>query len=737
MELENSYIIENNSKSNFNKISLLNKIKHKPLLIEKIFPFTLNRPFIYPFIVDHYPLLKFELRATYKSLKKNNKLSNDINKIFIKFIIYRILYQSNFDLYLQNLDYIMQFNYYFTKLSYLEIYRHIFEVIFVKKEIIKKENFNYFTFGANVPKGQGLDNFIIDYFQYHKKLYLFFSFLEEDFKDKINMNIEYFEKIKINNKYKFEVDIFFIFNEIKSKNKYDFKDNYIKFGEYFKINNIYFVISQEYNSPSNTFLEQMYNFVNIISNDNNINNVKKIIFDKSFLRKKEINKNISYLEILANEIFITKNKIQFPLVDEINFYESFIYYHVYKRYFLSYNLYSFFSKEWDNLIIITPNDFNNIKNKSHEEIKNLKNKLNKFENNEIETDLKILLIDFENNSPYQENFIYFVNNIIGYNESINNLFIRNIGKINYDIEYYNFLKSQKPEKLFPNLINVVYENNKKKTDINNYIIGENVFKEFLNLFFCIDKYLFISEIYISQNNLKYIFFSKIFNFDDILFSFINLEKPETIITLKYQGIIYRYKLSTGKLYLSNSSTTSSNNNEISNILANFDSKVCKIKDIEDQNKFKQEINIFNYFIKNIKIHKELNILLERLKSVDEFFHFKKINEVKEPNNNLLKILDKYKKNILVIIQDIYNNFFGAYKNFSGKKNDNGFVYIKDNIYFTGEKDYGFISFKNKQFGVKNYFHIYEYANEQYKIKIDSKYIKEGSISHIENIEIYE
>ena len=59
------------------------------------------------------------------------------------------------------------------------------------------------------------------------------------------------------------------------------------------------------------------------------------------------------------------------------------------------------------LNIITPNDFNNIKNLNQDEINNLKNKLNQIENNKEETDAKTLFIDFENNSPYQENFIYF------------------------------------------------------------------------------------------------------------------------------------------------------------------------------------------------------------------------------------------------------------------------------------------------------------------------------------------
>ena len=41
-----------------NKSSILNKIKHKPNLLFKIFPFVTNRPFILPYLIESDPLLK-------------------------------------------------------------------------------------------------------------------------------------------------------------------------------------------------------------------------------------------------------------------------------------------------------------------------------------------------------------------------------------------------------------------------------------------------------------------------------------------------------------------------------------------------------------------------------------------------------------------------------------------------------------------------------------------------------
>ena len=80
------------------------------------------------------------------------------------------------------------------------------------------------------------------------------------------------------------------------------------------------------------------------------------------------------------------------------------------------------------LNIITPDEFNSIKNLNQDEINNLKNKLNQIENNKEKTDAKTLFIDFENNSPYQVNFIYFCQNYLSYKDSITTIVIINIGK---------------------------------------------------------------------------------------------------------------------------------------------------------------------------------------------------------------------------------------------------------------------------------------------------------------------
>jgi hypothetical protein len=56
-----------------------------------------------------------------------------------------------------------------------------------------------------------------------------------------------------------------------------------------------------------------------------------------------------------------------------------------------------------------------------------------------------LVIDFNGDSPYQKNFIYFCHNYIGYNDIFNKIVLLNIGKHNFDIKCYNKMKGQKPE----------------------------------------------------------------------------------------------------------------------------------------------------------------------------------------------------------------------------------------------------------------------------------------------------
>ena len=143
--------MEKNNQKSFaiNLISILNKIKAKQLLIEKIFPFAYNRPIIIPYLINNDFTLENTMKKSYKSLKKNNKFSAKINEIFYKFINFRKKYEENFSQkYLDDIEYIKsQLQNFKNGATLFQFYRHIFNDIF----------YNNFS-------EKEINNFIIDYF---------------------------------------------------------------------------------------------------------------------------------------------------------------------------------------------------------------------------------------------------------------------------------------------------------------------------------------------------------------------------------------------------------------------------------------------------------------------------------------------------------------------------------------------------------------------------------------------
>lgn len=83
---------------------ILCKIRHKPILLENIFPYTTNRPLIFPFLINNDSELKKGIQNSYKSLKKKNSYSEELNRIFQQFKIYRIIAEKNLLEYLFDLD---------------------------------------------------------------------------------------------------------------------------------------------------------------------------------------------------------------------------------------------------------------------------------------------------------------------------------------------------------------------------------------------------------------------------------------------------------------------------------------------------------------------------------------------------------------------------------------------------------------------------------------------------------
>lgn len=164
-------------------ISILNKIKHKQILLQSIFPFTDERPFIFPYILSKDQYIKKDLKKAFGSLQKNNKIS-EMNTIIYKFVSYRLLSETVItDYYNFSLDWKKTDDWNFEDLNILfesnkinedkknqkdslinYYYKEILMGNFYKKEKDEKILIPKTTIEDYFPKGKQLCKFIKDYF---------------------------------------------------------------------------------------------------------------------------------------------------------------------------------------------------------------------------------------------------------------------------------------------------------------------------------------------------------------------------------------------------------------------------------------------------------------------------------------------------------------------------------------------------------------------------------------------
>ena len=105
----------------------------------------------------------------------------------------------------------------------------------------------------------------------------------------------------------------------------------------------------------------------------------------------------------------------------------------------------------------------------------------------------MLLIDLENNSPYQITFYNFCKKCLDNNPYINLLVFHNIGNNHYDEEFYKNIKNNQKINI-PNLSQILYENTEEKIEVN--------INSIINSFFDWSKFM-LYEGYDNNNNLIY------------------------------------------------------------------------------------------------------------------------------------------------------------------------------------------------------------------------------------------
>ena len=183
---EKKNITLNNSIPNMMKnkiyISILNKIKHKPILLQSIFPFTEERPFIFPYILRKDKYIKKDLKKAFSSLQKNNNIS-EMNIIIYKFVTYRLLSETKITDYyyfylnwntredwnFQDLNFLFESNKidgdgYNKKDSLIDYYNEILIGNFYKEDKDKNIHIQKTTIEQYFPKGKKLKKFIEGYF---------------------------------------------------------------------------------------------------------------------------------------------------------------------------------------------------------------------------------------------------------------------------------------------------------------------------------------------------------------------------------------------------------------------------------------------------------------------------------------------------------------------------------------------------------------------------------------------
>ena len=72
-----------------NKLNILNKIRHKPILLESIFSFIEKRFYIIIYFISEDKRLKSDMKKFFDNTKQRNNLSKELNINIQKYTFYR------------------------------------------------------------------------------------------------------------------------------------------------------------------------------------------------------------------------------------------------------------------------------------------------------------------------------------------------------------------------------------------------------------------------------------------------------------------------------------------------------------------------------------------------------------------------------------------------------------------------------------------------------------------------
>ena len=428
--------IENN---NYDYLSILHKINHKPLIIEYIFSFLKNEPYKFFLIIEKDQKLKDLLNSMISSIKTNNTLSKGINENICLITIIKS-FQRSLTTVKDNKD--------------LNIFKNeTFEETGVKN--IKDPSFlvyktNHYLDKYKVKQPISITSLIDITFNEQEKNekiklvylpYLNNKYIDGNYLHKyLSLNNK-----KNNDNSNNEIEVLFcIFDD----NEY-FNYNLLTFKKEIIINEVYFIYIKG-NKNINLF-EAIEKYLNLL----NKNIINKITLGSGFFQKDEI-----ILEMI-DYAFINKRKFRVQSSTLINFNID-VYYYRYIIQKIYFGIYFLFEKGKINGSIVL--DFKNYKNNnSFKAIEEIEAKF-----------LVIKLYDCDNLSD--ENFVKISNDLINCNIHYVICYISQTGKenknnINKEVKLPFYFKIDKKFLLYSEIPRKIsYEINKE--NIYNYYYYE-------------------------------------------------------------------------------------------------------------------------------------------------------------------------------------------------------------------------------------------------------------------------
>ena len=261
------------------KINILEKIKHKPLIIEKLFAYSMKRPFI---LLDFFFNNK-NLNNYFKKFKLLNHIyqNNDLSKNITKFIDY--------------INYLEDFQNYNYETNEKCIKKIIREIMSYSLEYIENEELiNYLYF---------------DYLSTKEQIELYYMPINNNLNKDYTLEPKYLDYLdKINSSQKIKLICLLDDN---SKNIYEIR--------YKNINELYFTTTIDSISLQNIY----YIFENFFKNITNYQNIKIITFDNQYIINELIKQfleiyNVSKKSSIKKENLLARIQLEEIILKEGN-----------------------------------------------------------------------------------------------------------------------------------------------------------------------------------------------------------------------------------------------------------------------------------------------------------------------------------------------------------------------------------------------------------------------------------